>query len=67
MELRQNEQKIMDVMDLNPITTYSLAALLNTSASSVYQALKVMEAKGVVKQIRQSKRVLWVKYERTSV
>jgi len=61
MELRLNEQKILDVMDKEPVTTYSIAALLNTSSSSVYQALKVMEAKGAVQQIRQTKRVVWIK------
>lgn len=48
-------------MELELITTYSLAALLNTSASSVYQALKVMEAKGAVKQVKQGRIVFWTK------
>lgn len=61
MELRQNEQRILNVMELELITTYSLAALLNTSASSVYQALKVMEAKGAVKQLKQGRKVFWTK------
>lgn len=61
MELRQNEQKILNVMDLDPITTYSLAALLNTSSSSVYQSLKVMEAKGAVKQVKQGRKIVWIK------
>lgn len=62
MELRQVEQKILNLMEEGKaISVFELAALLNVSQSTVHPTLKILEFKGAVKHVKQSNKTMWLK------
>jgi len=62
MELRQVEQKVLNVMDEGKaVSVFELAAILNVSQSTVHPTLKILEFKGAVRHVKQSNKTMWIK------
>jgi len=62
MELRQVEQKVLNVMEEGKaVSVFELAAVLNVSQATVHPTLKILECKGCVRHVKQSNKTLWIK------
>lgn len=59
MNLKSMSEEILPYLEEKPLNTYEICAAKERGFASIHQKLKILEAAGIVCQLRSGRKVLW--------